>query len=315
MVESKYIMIVGVICLGAVIYYFYNEIVNSYKMVFSTYRKTMQLESKVAELEMKVDKFGQGQVVSKPKNTTQALESVPMTMTYNSDMKNLATHGHLSVAYSDLSDGEVNEMRKKIQNGKKDNRSRSSDTLSNSEIDIGDFNLMNSMDSPKANCDSETEHQMVIDLSPNLSPKQNKKRTPLQSPKQNPKRSPKRTPPQSLESSPKPSPKPSPKSSPKLSPKLSPKSSPSNTYQQILNELSTETIDVSSDTISNVFDLNVAKHISNSVNLADKRFHPTELSDLPSETETKTISEISDSIVLRQQGLPTKSQKKSSPKK
>ena len=109
MIESKYMIIIGVVLCLLVLYYFYDEMSNMKKLIEPTYQKSMALEVKVNDLEKKTISLI---------NTNRALKkrgdnTPPLSITYNS--MDFEKKNHPSVKYGDLSETEANELLKKIK--------------------------------------------------------------------------------------------------------------------------------------------------------------------------------------------------------
>lgn len=107
MIQTKYLIILGVIICLIVLYYFYDEIKNVKKLFTPTYQKTMALEAKILELE----KVTYNLTSKGIKNDSPAL-----SITYQSDMAK--KNGNLSIRYADLTETEANELLKNINGNK-----------------------------------------------------------------------------------------------------------------------------------------------------------------------------------------------------
>lgn len=109
MIETKYIIIIGIIICLLILYYFYDEIFNLKKLFMPMYHKTMILEAKIAGLEKKNINLVPN------KNPTKKNDSPAYTISYDSDM---VKHGNLSVKYADISETEAKELLKNIEHNK-----------------------------------------------------------------------------------------------------------------------------------------------------------------------------------------------------
>lgn len=138
MIETKYLIIIGAVISILILYYFWDEMSNTKKIMMPTYQKTMLLESKFIELEKKTDTFMvnlqnqiQSQNQSGKTNRKKTVDSPALSITYQSDMINKnnnnrsvinlrgvdhvsQSNNNLSVMYADLSETEVNDIRQKM---------------------------------------------------------------------------------------------------------------------------------------------------------------------------------------------------------
>lgn len=106
MIKTKYLIIVGAIICLLILYYFYDEISRSRKIILDTYNKTMALEAKISDLEKKSN-----EMTFKKKNNSKT-DSPAMSITYQSDM--IKGNNALSVKYADISETEAKQMIQKI---------------------------------------------------------------------------------------------------------------------------------------------------------------------------------------------------------
>lgn len=123
MIGSKYMILLGFIVVGIVLYYYYDEITKMKKMILPTYQKNILLESKVSELEKKIGSAELSKSVGKKSPEKKLEESAPMSLTYHSDFVNKDNH-----TYSDFTDGEIENLKKNPVA-----------PLSSSEMDLNDF--------------------------------------------------------------------------------------------------------------------------------------------------------------------------------
>lgn len=124
MIQTKYLIIAGVVICLIILYYFYDEIKNVKKLFTPAYQKTMALEAKVLELEKITATFAP-QKSSKKRNDSPAL-----SITYQSDM--IKRNGNLSVKYADISETEAKELLKNIEQNRRQS-SQSSQPLQSSQ--------------------------------------------------------------------------------------------------------------------------------------------------------------------------------------
>jgi hypothetical protein len=241
MIETKYIIILGMIAFTSALYYLYNELNNSNKRLFSTYRKVMVMENDIIDLKDKITTLTLT-IKPKPKKDPES----PMSMTYHSDLMNPDQGGKLSIANSDLSDDEIEEIHRKLKGARKEEKieicnkssesiesynSRTgakSDKIYDKEIDISDF------ESFAKNSSQKISPKTSLKISPQGIPV-------LSSPKM-------------------------------LKNRLSQEKNylQKQNYDQMLKDLSTDSInDISSDTASGIFDMSIAKKISDSVNVLE----------------------------------------------
>jgi len=101
MIQTKYLIIIGVVVCLLVLYYFYSEISTVKKLFLPTYQKTMELDAKILNLEKKTNQNISTNKLSHKNN------SPAMTISYQSDM---VKNGNLSVRYADLSDTAAKEL-------------------------------------------------------------------------------------------------------------------------------------------------------------------------------------------------------------
>lgn len=106
MIQTKYLIIIGAIVCLLILYYFYDEISRSRKLLLTTFNKTMALDAKVSDLEKKSN-----EIISKKKNNSKT-DSPAMSLTYQSDM--IRGGNALSVKYADISESEAKQMIQKI---------------------------------------------------------------------------------------------------------------------------------------------------------------------------------------------------------
>jgi len=110
MIESKYMIIIGVIACVLMAYYFYTEINKMKNLVEPVYHKSLSMESRLSELEKKA-------TISNPKRKIHSNNSPPLSITYNSSDfgKN-----QLSVIYDEnIRESEANRLLKNIENKNK----------------------------------------------------------------------------------------------------------------------------------------------------------------------------------------------------
>ena len=116
MIETKYLIMIGIVVCVLVLYYFYDEIANTKKIMIPTYQKTMFLEAKIVELEQKTATLMLGQKNLAVKSSRKKLVDSPaLSITYQSDMINRNNNNNLSVMYADLTETEANQIRQKIE--------------------------------------------------------------------------------------------------------------------------------------------------------------------------------------------------------
>jgi hypothetical protein len=210
MIENRYLLMIGIVICVLVLYYFYDEITSTKKIVIPSYQKTMQLEAKLLELEKKTNEFISKNSTRSPKQRKKILDSPALSITYQSDMLN---KNNTSIVYEDFSETEAKKIRQKLELVKQNsNKVPPSPRKSDSDI----FGFRNSQ----------------------------KEETPTGS-------------------------------------LVSPKSN----YQDILNNLSTEVSIIASEEkslYSSIFDSEVAKCISDSVNCVDLgQTNMSEISEIP----------------------------------
>lgn len=248
MIETKYLIIIGAVISLLILYYFYDEMSNTKKIIMPTYQKTMLLESKLIDLEKKTDTFilnFKNQVQSHPQNQPtknnrkKPIDSPALSITYQSDMINKNSGNNLSVMYADLTETEINEMRKKLELNKKVSGEKNpSPKKSPEKSDPHMFNFL-SPEQNKNQVNSQTQHNLNSTLP----------------------------------------------------------------YQQILDNMSSpdwtqgskKLIDSDGnniDTFSNMFDSEVVKCISDSVNCVDlDQTHMSEISEIPVTSEIQIDSD------------------------
>lgn len=262
MIETKYLIIIGVVICVLVLYYFYDEISSTKKLMIPTYQKTMYLEAKIIELEKKTQDLSQNQQLqlkqlkntrsnssTGPSQRKKPIDSPALSITYQSDMVNKNSGNNLSVIYADLTETEVNEIRQKIESANKSSNRSSSNKSVNKPVDapINKPQVVGKLDTEPDIFDfNETEQSIAL----------------IQSQAQ---------------------------SQPHPQPQLH---SP---YQKILDNLSTDiniiTQRVSppgtkSDSFSSMFDSEVAKCISDSVNCMDlDQTNMSDLSEIPADSD------------------------------
>lgn len=104
MIETKYLIMIGIAICLLILYYFYDDISNIKKSFVPIYQKTMELEAKVIKLE--TDKIF---VKPMPKKKYIKNESPAFSISYQSDM---ISKGNLSTRYTDISETEANNLLK-----------------------------------------------------------------------------------------------------------------------------------------------------------------------------------------------------------
>ncbi len=82
MIQTKYLIIIGIIICLLIIYYLYCEISNAKKIFTPAYQKTMALEVKIADLEKKNMELLQKKMIHYNKKN----DSPALSITYQSDM-------------------------------------------------------------------------------------------------------------------------------------------------------------------------------------------------------------------------------------
>lgn len=122
MIQTKYLIIIGVVICLIILYYFYDEIKNVKKLFTPAYQKTMALEAKVLELEKITADLNSN------KNFKKHNDSPALSITYHSDM--IKKNGNLSIKYADISETEAKELLKNIE----ENKVKQSSTQSNSMV-------------------------------------------------------------------------------------------------------------------------------------------------------------------------------------
>ncbi len=117
MIQTKYIIMIGVLICLLIIYYFYNEINSVKKLYMPTYRKTMDIEAKLIELQNNRQSYCTRPVIqNQHQNQTKKQNDSPIfSITYQSDM---VKNGNVSVKYAEVSDTEANKI---IHNVKQNN--------------------------------------------------------------------------------------------------------------------------------------------------------------------------------------------------
>lgn len=109
MIESKYMIIIGVIACALMAYYFYGELSKMKKLVEPVYHKSLSMESRLNELEKKA-------IANTPKRKTNT-HSPPLSITYNSSD---IGRNQLSVIYDEnIRESEANRLLKNIENKNK----------------------------------------------------------------------------------------------------------------------------------------------------------------------------------------------------
>ena len=122
MIETKYLVIIGIIVCLLILYYFYDEISNLKKSFTPIYQKTMALEAKISGIEKLSSKFltpNIANIANVPDRNKKAnlrkIDSPVFSISYNSDM---IKNGNLSVKYTDLSDSDAHELLQNIDKTK-----------------------------------------------------------------------------------------------------------------------------------------------------------------------------------------------------
>jgi hypothetical protein len=114
MIENKYLIMIGAIVCVLILYYFYDEIASTKKIVIPSYQKTMQLEAKLLDLEKKTNDLILKTASSKPpKHRKKIPDSPALSITYQSDMLN--KNNNQGIIYADFSETEANEIRRKLE--------------------------------------------------------------------------------------------------------------------------------------------------------------------------------------------------------
>ena len=109
MIESKHMIIVGVIICALMAYYFYSELTKMKKIVDPIHHKSLTMKLRLGELEKKINTN-----VSKRKINTH---SPPLSITYNSSD---IGRNQLSVIYDEnIRESEANRLLKNIENKNK----------------------------------------------------------------------------------------------------------------------------------------------------------------------------------------------------
>lgn len=121
MVENKYLIIIGVIISLLFAYYCWDEISTVKKIAIPNYQRTMQLESKIIDMETKTNMLmvnlnNGGKKQIKQLRQKNHVDSPAYSITYQSDMIN-KNRGNLSVVCGDLSESEINSIRGKLKTG------------------------------------------------------------------------------------------------------------------------------------------------------------------------------------------------------
>lgn len=125
MINTKYIIVIGIIICSAILYYLYRELSSVKKLFVPIYQKIILLDNKMAKLDKRrMLQYGH-------KN-----DSPVFSITYQSDV---AKNGDLSIRYSDISDTEARRILEKINRVKKESKSSCTPTLAQSKKGISDF--------------------------------------------------------------------------------------------------------------------------------------------------------------------------------
>lgn len=146
MIQTKYLVIIGIIICLMVLYYFYDEIKKMKKSFVPTYQKTMALESKITNIEKQIATFA-----PKRKMITKQIDSPAYSISYQSDM---IKNGNLSVRYADITETEACELLRNMEKNK--NNSYKKNKLEDGSFSSPNRNAVNNSNSkPKSTRISE----------------------------------------------------------------------------------------------------------------------------------------------------------------
>jgi hypothetical protein len=108
MIESKHMIIIGVIACALMAYYFYSELSKMKKLVEPVYHKSLSMELRLSELEKKTTNITKRKI---------NVHSPPLSITYNSSD---IGRNQMSVIYDEnIRESEANRLLKNIENKNK----------------------------------------------------------------------------------------------------------------------------------------------------------------------------------------------------
>lgn len=133
MINTKYFIMIGIIICLLIIYFFYSSISDIKKSFVPIYQKTMELESKISQIESESKRKNSKKSIKKPYIKQ---DSPAFSISYQSDIIN---KNNLSAKYTEISDTAANDINlfiNKSDSDKNNSISKNNSLSKNNKISI-----------------------------------------------------------------------------------------------------------------------------------------------------------------------------------